>query len=77
MGKFTCPCGFMPIFEKPPWGKSIKYVVVVVYINNSLVVSYPGFVLVRVNLKEDNFFVLQAVYETENSKLIMILRSQC
>ena len=47
-----------------------------IHINNSLVVNYPGFVLVRVNLKEDNFFVLQAVYETENSKLIMILRSQ-
>ena len=47
-----------------------------IHIFSSLVVNYPGFVLVRVNLKEDNFLVLQVVYETENSKLIMILRSQ-
>ena len=47
-----------------------------IHINNSLVANYTGFVLVRVNLKEDNFLVLQVVYETENSKLIMILRAK-
>ena len=48
-----------------------------IHVNNLLAVSLTIFCLRLLHThKEDNFFVLQVVYETENSKLIMILKSR-
>ena len=47
-----------------------------IHVNNSLVVNYGLFVHVTDTLKEDNLVILQVVYETENSKPIVILKSR-